>query len=270
MKKKVLAGLAMGMILVNGLTAFASNLSATGTVVEIAQQEYEGQAVAGLIIGSDGEVIQGISLEDTSAWLKITDVTQASVELTEEAQVRIDDATVQLSEVVSVAEVITVGEVPEDFNAENAALLSLFDIDVSDDIKAILEANPGAKISVNAQIDCKATDKVLVLHNHTGNEWEVLNSTNNGDGSISIEIGENGFSPVAVYIEAGEEVTEDTVEDADDQDVDAEDTDEQEAEDVTTEAEASSSSFGFIIGAVIVAAIVVAVVLVKKRKSKEK
>lgn len=207
MRRKVLAMSMVLAVLISGMTAVASNPSATGSDVTIVPDTYEGEEVSGYVVDADGNIIQGVALDSEDQWIEVTDANNTE-SLSEESQEKMDSAVEQLSSIDSVTGVVDESTIPEDFDYENAEAIAVFDVDASDNIKEYLADNPGAKLSLNVEVGVEADVEVLTIHNYEDDQWEVLESSNNNDGSINITIGENGLSPVAVYIETSSENTD--------------------------------------------------------------
>lgn len=219
MRKKLLAMATVVAMLMSGMTAFASNPSATGSDVTIVPDIYEGEEVVAYIVDAAGNIIEGIAADGEDLWIEVTDYSNAET-LTEELQAQLDDAVAQLEEIASLLDVVDSSDIPDEFDYENAEALVVFDVNASDNVKEYLDENPGSKISLNVSVDVEADTEILTIHNYEDDQWEVLDSSNNNDGSIKITIGENGLSPVAVYIEVSSDSTDtDTEADTDDETV---------------------------------------------------
>lgn len=166
-------------------------------------QTQTGEDVVALIKDASGNEVQGVM----ESQLIITPVAKAD-EAPEEIAEPLLAAYEQIKAALNLKEIVpniedVVKKVSKNLKVDNLVVRDLFDVSVSDDIKALLDG--GNTITLRFQLGISKDDTVLCLHNIEANKWEVIDPSkvvNNGDGTVSVTF--DSLSPVAFVVEKQE------------------------------------------------------------------
>lgn len=167
-------------------------------------QTQTGEDVVALIEDTSGNEVQGV-MEDQLIITPVAKADEAPEEIAEPLLAAYEQikAASNLKEIVPNIEDV-VKKVSENLKVDNLVVRDLFDVSVSDDIKALLDG--GNTITIRFQLGISKDDTVLCLHNIEADKWEVIDPSkvvNNGDGTVSVTF--DSLSPVAFVVEKQEE-----------------------------------------------------------------
>lgn len=158
-----------------------------------------GNPASAVIRDKNGNTVIGIAASE----IVVTAIADKATALTEEAQEMMDNAYEQIQNVSSLAELVPeLDDILKDLGfegtAEDLVVQDLFDISVSDDVKEYLAA--GNTLTIRFEANLNADDLAVVLHNYEDDNWEVVDSEVNEDGTIDATF--TSLSPVAIAVDS--------------------------------------------------------------------
>jgi hypothetical protein len=162
-------------------------------------KDKDGNAASAVIRDKNGNTVIGISATE----IVITAVADTATELTQEAQEKMDNAYEQIQNASSLTELVPeLDDILETLGfegtVEDLVVQDLFDISVSDDVKEYLAA--GNTLTIRFDLEMDPDDLAIVLHNYEDDNWEVVDSEVNEDGSVDATF--TSLSPVAIAVDS--------------------------------------------------------------------
>lgn len=207
--KKILALLLTAAFVASAsVAAFADNFAPSvtnkGAPALVTTTTSDGKQVAATVKSADGTV--SALLDPTQ--ITITPVAQKN-QSSATVQATLTQAYEQLQKVDSIEQLVPeVKEVLQQVadnlgrsvTSDDMVVRDLFDVSIPTEAMDVLKAGGSIDLTFNAGVAQK--DAVLVLHNFSGDQWEVIDSKNvkvNADGTLTVTLG--GLSPIAIVVE---------------------------------------------------------------------
>ncbi len=200
MKKAIISILAAAMLLVSAPAVIASTPSAESKPAPtVVKPESSNPDAVAVLKDKAGKELVAILPED----IKITGSADVSKIADPVAKKEMQEAVAEVKKAKSVADILpkidtVIKEYTSIDKVEDLAIVNITHIDIADDVKEALKANPNATVDLIFDLNVSAKEEIIVLHKDSVKGWVALakeNVINNGDGTITAKF--DGFSPVA-------------------------------------------------------------------------